>query len=659
MKTTLGGDRIGSGNKQKLSLKNYGRSTHDLSSLWRSSMSAGTLVPFMSELALPGDTWDINLGCEVLTLPTIGPLFGSFKVQLDVFSVPIRLYNAGLHMNKLDIGMSMSDVYLPRVKVLTNNHSSYVQTFAPNEQVNPSSLLKYLGISGLGWVNGTTNPAYRYFNAVPLLAYYSIYKQYYSNKQEGVGYTIHTAGNNISAVQSANLLEGTTLIADIEANPTAHTGTIDTNLNIVFTSTSSQPDPDSITITINGNSYTPGEAFDTVIWNDSTKTLMCALYNSVETGSVTWNVAAQTPDPLGGPGAQIALQSFNLTNIDDMLEDILQWPFASGAFTIDNSSVVPYKNSMVSIGSGADTTYSVQYSQQGLALKTYQSDLFNNWLDTDWIEGTGSVAELTAVDTSGGSFTMDSLNLAQKVYNLLNRIAVSGGTYDDWLDAAYTQERIKGVESPQYHGSLIKELAFQEVVSNADTADNPLGTLAGRGTLTNKHKGGKMVIKTNEPSYIMGIVSLTPRIDQSMGNKWDMNLTTFDDFHKPELSAIGFQDLITEQLAWQNTTLTSSTGATTFNSAGKQPAWINYMTDVNRTYGNFADPDKDMFMTLNRRYTIGTGGGSIVDLTTYIDPTLYNHIFAATELDAQNFWVQISKNITCRRKMSAKVIPNL
>ena len=132
-----------------------------------------------------------------------------------------------------------------------------------------------------------------------------------------------------------------------------------------------------------------------------------------------------------------------------------------------------------------------------------------------------------------------------KVYKLLNRVAVSGGTYDDWLNAVYTKERIKGVESPMYHGSLIKELAFQEVISNADTTDNPLGTLAGRGRLTQKHKGGKMVVKVEEPSYIMGIFSLTPRIDYSQGNKWDMLLETLDDLHKPQLDAIGFQDLVT------------------------------------------------------------------------------------------------------------------
>jgi hypothetical protein len=64
-------------------------------------------------------------------------------------------------------------------------------------------------------------------------------------------------------------------------------------------------------------------------------------------------------------------------------------------------------------------------------------------------------------------------------------------------------------------------------------------------------------------------------------------------------------------------------------------------------------------MTLNRRYTKNNSTGEIEDLTTYIDPTKFNQIFAQTQLDAQNFWVQISKRITARRKMSAKIIPNL
>ena len=49
----------------------------------------------------------------------------------------------------------------------------------------------------------------------------------------------------------------------------------------------------------------------------------------------------------------------------------------------------------------------------------------------------------------------------------------------------------------------------------------------------------------------------------------------------------------------------------------------------------------------------------IKDLTTYIDPTKYNYAFASQDLEEQNFWVQIGMNIQARRKMSAKIIPNL
>ena len=95
-------------------------------------------------------------------------------------------------------------------------------------------------------------------------------------------------------------------------------------------------------------------------------------------------------------------------------------------------------------------------------------------------------------------------------------------------------------------------------------------------------------------------------------------------------------------------------------SAGKQPAWINYMTSYNRVYGTFADTEDHKTMVLLRQYERAfEGAGEIGDLTTYIDPKKYNYAFTVTDLTAQNFWVQIGSNITARRKMSAKIIPNL
>ena len=160
----------------------------------------------------------------------------------------------------------------------------------------------------------------------------------------------------------------------------------------------------------------------------------------------------------------------------------------------------------------------------------------------------------------------------------------------------------------------------------------------------------------------MGIGSITPRIDYSQGNEFFNEFQTLDDIHKPALDGIGYQDSLNWQRAWwDDTYLAKSNRLQT--AAGKTVAWINYMTNINRTFGNFAINDNEAFMVLNRNYelspTAGTNEPKIADLTTYIDPVKFNYIFAYTNLDAMNFWVQTKFDIKCRRLISAKQIPNL
>lgn len=363
------------------------------------------------------------------------------------------------------------------------------------------------------------------------------------------------------------------------------------------------------------------------------------------------------------------ITTFPLENIDKMKMEILK---TDEIVTINHEypGYAPYSNVLDGKIDEEDATKSVfatEFTQEGLALRTYKSDLFNNWIDTEFISGPDGISEVTRVGAAGSGFTIDELNLNKKVYDMLNRIAMSGGTYDDWLDATYTEDRQRSAETPMYMGGLIQNLIFQEITSTAQTAEAPLGQLAGRGRTGDFHKGGKVVIKVEEPSYITGNISIVPNIDYSQGNDWDVYLKTINDLHKPALDEIGFQDLITSQMAWWDASNISAE-TTYFQSAGKQPAWINYMTAVNKVYGTFADQTQQMFMVLNRRYqhkweTTVTEPNyehpTIADLTTYVDPSKFNHIFADTRLDAQNFWVQIGIGIEARRKMSAKIIPNL
>ena len=176
MKTVnIGGDRLGSGNKLNVTMHGYERSNHDLSYLWKSTMAPGTLVPFMSIPALPGDTFDIDLNSIVKTAPTVGPLFGSFKLQLDVFSCPIRLYNKLLHNNALGIGMDISKVMLPQLQLTAEPIDLDSEVPVNFQQINQSSILAYLGIRGLAREGAQETPIVRRVNAVPYLAYHNFH----------------------------------------------------------------------------------------------------------------------------------------------------------------------------------------------------------------------------------------------------------------------------------------------------------------------------------------------------------------------------------------------------------------------------------------------------------------------------------------------------
>lgn len=657
MNVTLGGDRLGTGKKMKVQTKEYERSNHDMSRMWRSSMAPGTLVPCFKEIGLPGDSFDINIGMEVLTLPTNGPLFDSFKVQVDGFVAPIRLYNALLHNNTLGIGLDMSQVKLPVIEMQAQSVPDVSTiTDIDNCQTNPSSLLAYLGYRGAG-LNGTDDPVNRKFQAVPLIMYYDIYKNYYANRQEGIGAVLHTQSATVIETVDSVEISGMTIATypDRQSQPI---GDAYQEWKINFTGAT--PNPKSIMILTEEFGWIPLDDLATGFTNPSTG-LLFSTYNSTRWGQINaqaWRYRNNTDINNGKP----SIKTFSLEQIDEQREDLLAHNSRTLPYVISNhlgGNFEPYAW-LCEVTNGTPNSLS---SQEGLALKTYQSDKFQNWLETEAFDGTGGINEITSVDTTGNKFEINALILANKVFEMLNDIAVSDGSLRGWINAAYDHEYMMHIVSPYYIGSLIKELQFQQVISNSASADQPLGTLGGRGTLGQKHKGGNISIKIDEPSYIMFLVSITPRIVYSQGNDWDTySLLTYDDLHKPGLDQIGFEESINEQRAWWDTTATPDGLSWTQHSAGKIPAWLDYMTAINKSLGDFAIPTNSMFMTLNRRYEQGENivtGGNIKDLTTYIDPSKFNYAFAETQLDAQNFWVHIGFDVNARRKMSKKVMPRL
>ena len=674
MKVSIGKNTLGGGKKMMLRLNNYNRSTHDLSFVMRTSMAPGVLVPTLKLPMLPGDTFPVTTRCHTLTHPTIGPLFGSFKQQNDFFFCPIRLYNAMLHNNALNIGLDMKKVKLPIVKIVASDLDVSKKMKGSNgtlkRMIHPSSLIKMLGLSNLE----KDNSQEWNWNAIPILSYFDIFKNYYANKQEKSFYTIAgaqslTTLNNPSAGDGVYFAafdasaSGETIVNQVIQNPTADPTVIQGNKvgfviknteiynlsSIILSGTIElTPTGEGRTLNLTGQSiaeligsgvleeidvkkgYNAKEqrafAFKTMNGETATKSIEIAQY--FHFFSISGNYL-----------------KYDLTEIDDSRESIL----AAGRnqYVCEERYIKDIFNPVIdSDDINGGEIPNCAYPMVGLALKTYQSDINTNWVNTEWIDGETGINAITAIDTSGGSFTLDTLNLAKKVYTMLNRIAVSDGSYNAWIQTVYTSGGLNHIETPIYLGGSSLEIEFQEVVNNSGTEDQPLGTLAGRGVATN-HKGGNIVFKADEPGYLFCITSITPRVDYFQGNEWDMYLESLDDLHKPQLDGIGFQDRLYKHM-------NANTDSSEFNkTVGKQPAWIEYMTNVNKTYGNFALVENEGWMCLNRIF------GSINSYTTYIFPHLYNNIFADTDVTSQNFWVQIAFDTKPRRVMSAKVIPNI
>ena len=647
MKVNVGKNTLGDSDKMSVSLRDYGRSTHNLNYAWRSTMGIGSLVPFMKVLALPGDTINIQLDSKIMTHPTIGPLFGSFKFQADVFTCPIRLYNAMLHNNALGVGLDMKKVKLPKLQTTNEGNTG------------SASIWNYLGIKNI--------KANEKVNAVPYLGCLDIFKNYYANKQENYFYILKSAYKTTEYIltnTAPSENEGTASPFNTDVNAIAlngYKGQLSENITIDMKTLS--PDINKINrgrsyvqVTIteaggtglevgdNGKIYLNQEG--ATIGKNEDGTLHIKLeyehieavfekkFTDVDSGKMSINRLFLSQ------AEGLTVEPIELSKIDELREDILakgrsEYIIGSGG----NCSVTEFNDEVANMTSG---------NMGGLMLKTHFSDIFNNWVNTEWVDGDNGINKLTSIDTSGGSFTIDTLNLAEKVYNLLNRIAVSGGTYKDWIETVYTTDYYFRAETPIYEGGMSAEIEFSEVTSTSATeieGNEPLGTLAGKGYASN-NQGGHITIKVNEPSYIIGMASITPRVDYSQGNDWDNDLDTLDDLHKPQLDGIGYQDLMQK---WMHG------GANRDAAIGKTVAWINYMTNFNKTFGNFAAGESEAYMVLNRTYDVSDG--EITNATTYINPKEFTGTFATNTVENQDFWVQLGVGLEARRVMSAKQIP--
>lgn len=649
----LGGDRAGSGNKMDIELHAFSSSSHNVRKITRTSQAVGTLVPIFTRLLLKGNKVDIDLNSLLHTNPLEGPMFGEHELQIHAYTAPLSLYQGKMHMNLLDEGTNMENVKFPLIKYVADKIDW--DRNPDNQQINSSSIFAYLGDRGLGDALDpeTQTEVTRYRNAVKFLMYHDVNANYYVNKQEKVGYIIHNSRDESGIIRMVASDYDETNNDEVPKYPGSANmrwrGVEDPEykfrLGIVH-DPDKYPEYDEILLNVVGE---PEGVPITELFNDifpNGPGVIIAESPKYEFVSTSWNAINNADEGLP------QMYEFPLENYNEMKMDILSHVKNNSAFVIDENSIAPFGTSLGKVQS----KWSKLSPQEGLAVRTYKSDWFNNWLDTEAIESIDERSRMM-VDSEGG-ITMNSFLLQEKLFKYLNRIQLAGNSVSDWEEASWGIKTDKKSIMPIFEGAMHVKINFDPVISQSADETKPLGTLASTGSFDwNSQKGGKISIKVEEHSMLMIIASIVPLPDYNQGNAWDGDLLTYEDLHSPGKDKIGFQNLITDWMASWDTKIASNGTMTQF-SAGKQPSWIQYQTNINETYGTFADETEEWMVNV-RKYEGSPATRRIRDLSTYIDPAKWNYPFAYKQREAMNFKMQYLIDAQVRILMSANQIPGL
>lgn len=548
-------------------------SNFNMSRANRFTMAPGLLYPFYWKPVMSQDICRWSWSSIVKTFPTLAPVMGSFKLQIDDFFIPYRLYvpefqrNSSLiqYLDSSSTKSGFSDVVFPCF-TFSANGNAYAAPFLPSSAdgkglpVASGSILNCLGfpIGATPAAPGSSSSQYQLkgvrFNAIPFLAFWDIYRNYYVNRQENT-YSMMRADGSVGS-------------------------------------------------------------------------------------------------------RSLILSRLSLSLLDEFFENFQHWSALGDSvrdiFATSAPNVLLFQQ-MLSSMLNSDLPLA------GLPCRTYLPDYFSNFINAAGYQSYQQQSRIVVGDDGGTSFiTNDQLVLNEKMTKLLGRAWLSGGRYSEYLRTQFGQEGVPDCDIPQYCGSTSVEVTFDEVVSTAETSETnngPLGSLGGRGRA--RMFGRTRVFKPREYGIMMSIASIVPRADYSDQFSRDWLVRNLTDLYVPALDAIGMQDLMDGELNFANTPVSISGQSSPFLSGlAKHPAWMEYMTDVNRNFGDFAG--NLSYWVLNRPlWKRNSSPVGLTNFTSYVNPDIFNQIFADTSATAQNFLVQIGYNALYNRPISKQVMPTL
>lgn len=308
------------------------------------------------------------------------------------------------------------------------------------------------------------------------------------------------------------------------------------------------------------------------------------------------------------------------------------------------------------LGTGQLIAFDGRHS--GLSFCTPMPDINTSWISdaeyADWLAK-------AIVPVSSNQVKYEDIITASSLYRRAAKLALGDGTFDDFYAAVNGIRADTKATVPQYVGGFSRNLDFQQIRSTAETSEANLGSYAG---YMSQASGGHLVnFFTREPGYLITIMTIYPELTYGGGIDSALLKTRVEDFYSPDFANIGYQPRLLREIQAFNSILYSSGSLVgkpiyqnfdvTGVAVGYQPAWTEYTTAVNRSYGDLGPGGEKDFWTFHAPYVYG---GFSFD---YINPAYFSYIFATKDQSFDNYFVQVGFNIKARRSIPKRLMPSL
>lgn len=256
------------------------------------------------------------------------------------------------------------------------------------------------------------------------------------------------------------------------------------------------------------------------------------------------------------------------------------------------------------------------------------------------------------VSTVGDSFQVDQLVTAKKLWNSRNNDVITNGTFKDWIRVHFGVTPKIMDDMPTFCGATSSDILFEDIRATTSAKIGDVDQYLGdKGSSALGYGDSRRFnIEVDRPGYIMAIATLVPRVDYYQFTERYVRHGKLSDMFRPEFNGIGYQDVLVSDLntelpeGWNPASGVSLENNPFAQAVGKQPAWIEYMTAVNKIRGTLCTTEKSWVLARDMRAdpnpAVDLGPTQNTSFTAYIEPADWNQPFADRSATAQNFYAQ-------------------